>query len=35
VNFNIKGGFTRRQTPNDPTVATTNEYTVQIQIFYY
>jgi hypothetical protein len=34
-NFNIKGGFTRRQTPNDPNVATTNEYTVQVQLFYY
>ena len=34
-NFNIKGGWTRRQSPDDPTVATTNQYTVQVQVYYY
>ncbi|MEO8587482.1 MAG: hypothetical protein ABI584_15050 [Acidobacteriota bacterium] len=34
-NFNIRGGWTRKQFPNDPLTATTNQYTVQVQIFYY
>lgn len=34
-NFNIKGGFTRKEFPNDPLVASTNQYTVQVQVFYY
>ncbi len=34
-NFNIKAGFTRKEFPNDPLVATTNQYTVQVQVFYY
>ncbi|MCM3876931.1 MAG: hypothetical protein NEA02_10985 [Thermoanaerobaculia bacterium] len=34
-NFNIKAGFTRTEAPNNPNVASTNQYTVQIQVFYY
>ena len=34
-NFNIKAGFGRKEFPNDPKTATTNEYTVQVQVFYY
>jgi hypothetical protein len=34
-NFNIKAGFGRKEAPNSPTTATTNQYTVQLQIFYY
>ena len=34
-NFNIKAGFTRKEFPNDPLIASTNQYTVQIQVFYY
>lgn len=35
ANFNIKAGFTRKEFPNDPLVASTNQYTVQVQAFYY
>ena len=35
ANFNIKGGWTRKQFPNDPKTATTNQYTLQVQLFYY
>jgi hypothetical protein len=35
ANFNLKGGWTRKQLPNDPKTATTNQYTVQVQLFYY
>lgn len=35
ANFNIKAAYTRKEFPNDPLVATTNQYTVQIQLFYY
>ena len=34
-NFNIKAGFTRKEFPNDPLTASTNQYTVQFQVFYY
>ncbi len=34
-NFNIKAGFTRKELPNDLVTATTNQYTVQFQVFYY
>lgn len=34
-NFNIKGGVTRKDFPNDPKTATTYQYTVQVQVFYY
>jgi hypothetical protein len=34
-NFNIKAGWTRKQLPNDPNTATTNQFTVQVQVFYY
>jgi hypothetical protein len=34
-NFNIKGAFTRKDFPNDPKTFTTNEFTVQLQAFYY
>jgi len=35
ANFNLKGGWTRKQLPNDPNTATTNQFTVQVQLFYY
>ncbi len=35
ANFNIKAGFTRRIAPDIKTVASTNQYTVQVQVFYY
>ena len=34
-NFNIKAGFTRKEVPNNPNMATTNQYTIQVQVFYY
>src|SRR5664279_3248537 len=34
-NFNIKAGFTRKEFPNDPLTASTNQYTIQVQAFYY
>jgi hypothetical protein len=34
-NFNIKAGFTRTDAPDNPNVASTNQYTVQFQVFYY
>lgn len=34
-NLNFKLGWTRQQTPNNPKVATTNEYTIQMQVFYF
>lgn len=34
-NFNIKAGFTRKDAPDNPNVASTNQYTVQVQVFYY
>jgi hypothetical protein len=34
-NFNVKAGFGRKEFPNDTKTATTNQYTVQLQIFYY
>lgn len=35
ANFNIKAGYTRRVAPDNPNVASTNQYTVQVQVFYY
>ena len=35
ANFNIKAGFTRTIAPDNPNVASTNQYTVQVQVFYY
>lgn len=35
ANFNIKAGFTRKEFPSDPLTASTNQYTVQVQLFYY
>ncbi len=35
ANFNIKAGFTRTDAPDNKNVASTNEYTVQFQVFYY
>ncbi len=35
ANFNIKAGFGRTNAPDNPNVASTNQYTVQIQVFYY
>jgi hypothetical protein len=34
-NFNIKAGFGRTNAPDNPNVASTNQYTVQVQVFYY
>jgi hypothetical protein len=34
-NFNIKAGFTRQEAPDNVNVASTNQYTIQIQVFYY
>ncbi|HEX7615362.1 MAG TPA: hypothetical protein VF554_08785 [Thermoanaerobaculia bacterium] len=34
-NFNIKAAYWRKELPNDPKTATTNQYTVQFQVFYY
>ena len=34
-NLNFKAGATRREFPNDPKIATTYEYTLQVQLFYY
>jgi hypothetical protein len=34
-NFNIKAGYTRREAPDNANVASTNQYTVQVQVFYY
>ena len=34
-NFNIKGGVTRKIFDNDPKMASTYQYTVQVQVFYY
>ncbi len=34
-NFNIKAGFTRKEAPDNKNVASTNQYTVQVQVFYY
>lgn len=34
-NFNIKAQWTRRQRPDDPAVATTSEFTIQMQLFYF
>ena len=35
ANFNIKAGYGRTEAPDNPNVATTNQYTVQLQVFYY
>ncbi len=34
-NFNIKAGFTRTDAPDNSKVASTNQYTIQFQVFYY
>ncbi len=34
-NFNIKAGFTRTDAPDNSNVASTNQYTIQFQVFYY
>lgn len=34
-NFNIKAGYTRTHAPDNSLVATTNQYTIQVQLFYY
>ncbi len=34
-NFNIKAGFTRTEAPDNKNVASTNQYTIQVQVFYY
>ena len=34
-NFNIKAGFTRTEAPDNRNVASTNQYTIQVQVFYY
>ncbi len=35
ANFNIKAGFGRTDAPDNPNVASTNQYTIQVQVFYY
>ncbi len=35
ANFNIKAGYGRTEAPDNKNVASTNQYTVQIQVFYY
>jgi hypothetical protein len=35
ANFNIKAGFTRTDAPDNVNVASTNQYTIQVQVFYY
>lgn len=34
-NLNFKAGWTRQQRPNDPKTATTSEWTIQMQVFYF
>jgi len=34
-NFNIKAGVWRKEFPNDPKTATTYQYTIQVQLFYF
>jgi hypothetical protein len=34
-NFNIKAGITRTDAPDNKNVASTNQYTIQFQVFYY
>jgi hypothetical protein len=35
ANFNIKAGFTRTEAPDNKNVASTNQYTIQVQVFYF
>ena len=35
ANFNIKAAYWRKEFPNDPLIAKTNQFTVQVQLFYY
>jgi hypothetical protein len=35
ANFNIKAGYSRLEAPDNSLVASTNQYTVQFQLFYY
>lgn len=35
ANFNFKAAYWRKEFPNDPLTASTNQYTFQIQLFYY
>ncbi len=35
ANFNIKAGFGRTDAPDNSNVASTNQYTIQVQVFYY
>jgi hypothetical protein len=35
ANFNIKAGYTRQDAPDNSLVAATNQYTIQVQLFYY
>lgn len=34
-NYKITGAWTRRQKPDDPKTATTSEFTIQMQLFYF
>ena len=34
-NYKITGAWTRRQKPDDPKTATTSEFTLQMQVFYF
>jgi hypothetical protein len=35
ANFNIKAGFGRTDAADNPNVASTNQYTIQVQVFYF
>ena len=35
ANFNVKAGFGRTDAPDNSNVASTNQYTIQVQVFYY
>jgi hypothetical protein len=35
ANFNVKAAYWRKVVPNDPKTASTNQFTVQVQLFYY
>jgi hypothetical protein len=34
-NFNIKAGYTRTEAPDNRNVASTNQYSIQVQVFYF
>ncbi|MFI5179902.1 MAG: hypothetical protein ACHQPI_00745 [Thermoanaerobaculia bacterium] len=34
-NLNIRAAYSNQQRPNDPTIANTSEFTIQMQVFYF